>query len=195
MFYFGPYKQPGHYLFGIDGRKLYNEQEASCPWKMEDIDGVLQQNCMFKFVDWHREGPQNEGEALIHYRDGWTALSFWDRSVDHRSGCNSTFMVKNIYTFEQMVELSKAHFKAKWESFSFKIYKPLQIKNSLLCPSGKDLSVSHVPGIVHRTGGAPAEVLNNCKLCGETIGNWRGQWVLLDSWSESKVRESHTMDR
>ena len=35
--------------------------------------------------------------------DGWTALAFWDRSLDHRRNSNSAFFWKGDHNFYQML--------------------------------------------------------------------------------------------
>ena len=35
-----------------------------------------------------------QGEAIIHHKNGWTALSLWDSTIDTRPGCSSTYLAK-----------------------------------------------------------------------------------------------------
>ena len=117
MFYFGPWDRPGHYFFSENGRPIYDYPHPEVPWKK--VDGVLQPNCTE--VPWKRTDPEIEGEALLHHKDGWTALCFWDRSIDTRMGCNSNYFAKGTFTFEQMIEMAKTRFAERWNKMKFEV--------------------------------------------------------------------------
>lgn len=117
MFYYGPWDRPGHFLFDEAGSKVGHNH---LPWGYS-IDGALQPGCYLDRCRWDHRGPQNEGEALLHHKEGWTALCFWDRSVDERMGCNSNYFAKGIFTFEEMVEMSRVRFAARWNVMKFKV--------------------------------------------------------------------------
>lgn len=119
MFYFGPWDRPGHYLFREGGRDYYREWEAVIPW--DGIDGVLQPGCREEHGHWVHRAAQVEGEALLHHKDGWTAISFWDRSVDTRGACNSTYFAEGLFTFDQMVEMARARFSERWNRMTFSV--------------------------------------------------------------------------
>jgi len=119
MFYFGPWDDSGHYLFSEDGASAHREEDQ-LPWTGA-IDGVLQPGCYLDRCRWQHRGPQNEGEALLHHKDGWTALSFWDRSVDKRMGSNSNYFVKGIFTFEEMVLMASDRFAKRWNVMKFQV--------------------------------------------------------------------------
>lgn len=122
MFYFGPLKESGHFLFGDNGWALDHDEREKSPWQAHEIDGILQPGCFIdRWGGWRHEGPQTEGEALVHHKNGWTALSFWDRTVDDRHGCNSTFMAEGTFTFEEMVELAKTRFAERWGKMKFPV--------------------------------------------------------------------------
>jgi hypothetical protein len=122
MFYFGPWDRPGHFLHDPGGFSNYRA-ESLIPWKVGELDGGMQPhsascrrspygcNC----------GSGPEGVALLHHRDGWTALAFWDRSVDKRGACNSTYIAQGDFTFEQMVELAKTRFAYRWNKMNFEV--------------------------------------------------------------------------
>jgi len=187
--YFGPYDRPGHFLF-LPGGRMVNEYNTSCPWKQ--IDGVLQQGCVFKFMRF-QNGVENQGEAILHYRDGWTALCFWDRCVDRRGACNSNFFFDQSMSFEAAIQSAQEYFPDRWRRMNFKVYEATIPNNALICTvvnTKHELYEPHRPVMVHRTGVVSADVLNLCGDCGLVIGNWYGQWVTLDSWSENKVRTS-----
>lgn len=101
------------------GRDTYRHENV-LPWK--DIDGVLQPGCREERGHWVHHGvPEVEGEALLHHKDGWTAISFWDRSVDKRGACNSTYFAEGTFTFDEMVEMAKARFSERWNRMAFEV--------------------------------------------------------------------------
>lgn len=106
VLYFGCIGQPGHFMHGEDGRRDYY---AVTPWG-KTPDGTL---CP--------EGKQVEGKALLHHKAGWTAISFWDRSVDGRGGCNSNFFVDRDLSFDEAVAISKERFPRIWSRFKFEV--------------------------------------------------------------------------
>ena len=110
MLYFGPWAEAGHFMLKEDGAWATKEQVARLPWGQYEPDGSLQP-----------EGQQNEGEALLHHKDGWTALAFWDRTVDTRGNSSSTYIAEGVFTFEQMVEMAKTRFAVRWNKMKFKV--------------------------------------------------------------------------
>lgn len=125
-FYFGCFEQAGHYWFDTfmrtprqaDG-SYYPHPGAPSPWGYPDC--TLQPHCVQVRDRWEVIGPQIEGHALVHRKDGWTALSFWDRSVDKRGNSNSTFMFRGDFDFDTMVALAQEHFPKVWKRFTFAI--------------------------------------------------------------------------
>lgn len=109
MYYYGPLRQTGHYFFSDDGCSRHAAVDET-PWRYE-VDGGLAPN-----------GPSGpEGIALLHKKDGWTAISFWDRTVDTRPGSCSTYLAEGDFTFEQMVEMAKTRFAERWNRMKFEV--------------------------------------------------------------------------
>lgn len=105
IYYFGCWDTAGHYLF----ESQYNRPSMDViPW--ENIDGGL---CT--------EETRIQGVAKIHHKDGWTALAFWDYSIDDRPGSNSVFLAEGIHGFYHMIEFSKKHFPKIFNRFQFKL--------------------------------------------------------------------------
>jgi hypothetical protein len=125
MFYFGPWQQAGHYLVNEWGSGVYGERKGNFPWSEGQIDGRLQPH----FPDCAKKrgysycgcGNGPEGIALIHHKSGWTALSFWDRSVDPRGACNSNFFAEGTFTFDEMVAMAKHRFEFRWKKMGFEV--------------------------------------------------------------------------
>ena len=108
MYYFGPIRNAGHYFWYSDTSSSYDIEKLQ-PWGY--IDGKLPPQTK----------EQQEGEALLHHKDGWTAISFWDRSVDNRGDCNSTYLANANLTFDEMVSLAQERFPARWAVMYFEV--------------------------------------------------------------------------
>jgi hypothetical protein len=103
IYYFGCIGESGHYLWVSDMRKSL---DSIGPWGWE-IDGGLAP-----------AGHGRELVAAIHHLNGWTAVSFWDRSVDTRSGSNSTFLVHANLGFDEIVRLARQDFPGVFKRLS-----------------------------------------------------------------------------
>ena len=108
MYYFGCPVVPGHYLYATTGAKIYKHK---LPWKYCSLDSTL---CP-------TDPKQPEGLAWLHHKDGWTAISFWDRSGDSRRNSNSAFLTEGTYTFTEMLDISKIQFPDIWARFTFEV--------------------------------------------------------------------------
>lgn len=114
-FYFGTRGSPGHWLVDehrsqIKTNHKYGDEfrwEWDGPW--HDIDGAL------------APSRAHQGEALLHHKDGWTALAFWNRTDDSRPGSNSVFFFDEILNFDQAVEAAKKMWPDVTDKIKFKI--------------------------------------------------------------------------
>jgi len=124
MFYFGPWDRAGHFLHDERGNSVLGEQRSGFPWdestSSHGVDCQLQPGCYLRDGRW-KHGAEIEGQALIHHKDGWTALSFWDRSVDTRGACNSTYFAEGTFTFDEMVAMAKERFSFRWNKMNFEV--------------------------------------------------------------------------
>lgn len=109
IYYYGAIGSAGHYLWESDTRS-YHVYDQPHPWGRK-IDGTLTPEDI----------SQGEGIALVTHKQGWTALSFWDRTVDKRRGSHSTYVINSIHTFEEMVILAKENFPKRWGAMSFEV--------------------------------------------------------------------------
>lgn len=115
IYYFGPWDQAGHHMRArgipadLEERRAISGFTYTNPWGTK-IDGGL---CP--------KDTGEEGRALVHHRNGWTALSFWDYSVDTRPGSNSTYLAEGEFTFEEMVAMAKEHFAYRWNKMAFEV--------------------------------------------------------------------------
>lgn len=119
--YFGCWGESGHYLFppvrwqrGLDPRVL--------PWPR--IDATLCPGRRNRLGEVPYE-DQVEGLAALHCKDGWTALAFWDRSVDARHNSNSAFFARGEHDFDTMCSIARAAFPEVWARItaSFRVFE------------------------------------------------------------------------
>lgn len=123
VYYFGCWRESGHYLWKPGRSHAWDdERNGVLPWKF--IDGCLPparrgrpDSRGYRSVE--REAPQ--GHAALHYKEGWTAFAFWDRSVDTRGGCNSAFFVRGIHSWEDALRIAKAKFPSVWKQIKFDV--------------------------------------------------------------------------
>ncbi len=122
MYYFGCWNSVGHYLRDDLGNDKHHA--IKLPWLGEEIDNGLCPGTRDVMGDIPNR-DQHEGHARLTYaiKDEveWTALAFWDRSVDRRCNSNSVFIACGHYPFEEMIALSKKRFPKIWERFKFDV--------------------------------------------------------------------------
>lgn len=104
-----PDREVGHYMYGKDGRSLYGKDEWVSPWGRHP-DGTL---CP--------QETRKAGIAMLHHKDGWTALSFWDYSGDNRGNSNSNFFFEGEHSFEDAVRLMKENYPKIGARFNFDV--------------------------------------------------------------------------
>lgn len=108
-YYFGCWGEPGHYLWTTSGNRVSCINNAT-PWDWSALDCGLCPG-----------GIQVEGHAALHRKDGWTALAFWDRSIDTRPNSNSVFIAEGVHTAEEMGRISSVAFPRIWARFYFQV--------------------------------------------------------------------------
>lgn len=112
MYYFGCWKDVGHYLHIMTGSRIGMyavPEDFPCPFAALDC-GVLPPRL-----------PQVEGRATLVHLNGWTLLSFWDYSIDTRAGSCSTFVLRGLHTFVETCALAQEGFPRVWRRFTFPI--------------------------------------------------------------------------
>lgn len=114
-FYFGCQNGAGHFLH--DQHLQTVQDHRAGPWQDWELDGRLCPGFVRNYV----RDREVIGEAMIHHKDGWTALAFWDNSIDERPGSNSVFVIEGMHDFEQAVVIAKAAFPQIWERFKFTV--------------------------------------------------------------------------
>jgi hypothetical protein len=127
MYYFGPYRTAGHHFYKERGGHVSYDEQITIPWTTREIDGKLQPHvpgCRGYSYKGHSNcycGNSPEGIALVHHKNGWTALSFWDRSVDTRGASSSTYVAEGEFDFDQMVAMAKERFADRWAQMKFEV--------------------------------------------------------------------------
>lgn len=124
-YYFGCHRRAGHYLFDENMRHV--RRCGRSPWTLGELDGSLCFDRLPNWPRWKTPDYQPEGVARINYKDGWAALSFWDRSVDKRGGCNSNFLVDETLDFDEMLIRSQEAFPKIFARYTFEITKALKV--------------------------------------------------------------------
>lgn len=102
VYYYGCLGEVGHYWYGHTTR---HRAPADVPSEIaRRIDTWLCPGIA------PRPTPQVEGTAALHHVEGWTALAWWDRSVDTRPGSNSVLVARGTLGVDDMLALGLAHF-------------------------------------------------------------------------------------
>jgi len=152
VFYFGCVETAGHYMHNTHLRSVH--EVGDMPWGPYGQDGKLPP----------QGGPQVEGQAMLHHKDGWTALSFWDRSVDTRGGCNSNFFFRGTYEFAEVVALARTAFPKVWARFQFDV---VPYKGDASFKEKADLILAdHAEAEKRRAEGGEKIHLVGCPRCG-----------------------------
>lgn len=113
MLFFGAVKQAGHYLWRSGGFSASRAFEKALPFHFHFLDaGMLPEGV-----------PQVEGAAGYCMINGWTVVSFWDRSVDSRMGSNSAFIYPDERSFEEMIAISNVQLPWFWSRVKFEVVR------------------------------------------------------------------------
>lgn len=112
MFYCGCHGDSGHYLWTED------EATSHSFWKLQPwgkgIDGDLQPFARNGYV-------VPNGAARFTQEHGWSALSWWDNSIDTRPGSHSTFVVEGAYSAEEVLAMARVRFPWVFSRFQYEI--------------------------------------------------------------------------
>ena len=108
VWYFGCIEQSGHYLWRTPREKAGSVDATR--WTRTGIDSG------FAPPD-----SDEQGRALRHYVHGHTIVSFWDRSVDKRGACNSSFIMRGDHSFATVVAAARVAYPQVWARFPFEV--------------------------------------------------------------------------
>lgn len=120
ILYFGCVGESGHYLWS-PGRaaddppmKRAWHEIHRLPWGQHVDTGLCP-------TDTRKEGIALHHVAFDVNDLPWTAVSFWDSTVDKRPGSCSVFIVEGAHTAEQVIALSREAFPTIWARFTFPV--------------------------------------------------------------------------
>jgi hypothetical protein len=127
-YYFGCWQRSGHYFFLPGMKSPWRERretpEEIVPWGFDVdsrlaplADGSTKEKGRYRYS----AGEAPNGVALLHHRDGWTALSFWDNSVDSRGNSSSTFIFEDTLDFDEALVRARELFPQVFERFDFEV--------------------------------------------------------------------------
>ena len=129
-FYFGCWREPGSYFWhrASDGTpvRVYDNGESErrllggyphasdhgngeIPWGYGLDGGLLKGRSL------------RQGEAVVEQRGGWTAISFWDRSVDSRPDSSSTFVFDALLMPGEALAAARKAFTPIFDRFDFEV--------------------------------------------------------------------------
>lgn len=106
--------QAGHYLCDPTGTLSGRAMEAMLPEPLRRLDGVwchprpMTREEIRSHA--HVRTDETQGRAYIHDVEGWTVVSWWDRSADPRGGCCAAFVAEGRRPFAHMLDLARANF-------------------------------------------------------------------------------------
>ena len=111
VYFFGCWNDSsGHFLWRPTATRYENmRHQGVLPWPQ--IDGTLAP----------LNGDETQGKAVLTHLDGWTALAWWDRSVDKRRGSNAAIFARGTHDAAAMLELGRKHFPGVMARFQYTI--------------------------------------------------------------------------
>lgn len=121
MYYFGCIGRAGHYLWKNEYKYMWMEVPDGFPkeWTFTESSGSMRIGAKESAIAPNCYGEQ--GLAQIQHVEGWTCVSFPDRSVDSRPNCVSAFMEYGTLTFEEMMVTAKEQFPSVVDRYEFEV--------------------------------------------------------------------------
>lgn len=110
-FYFGAWSRGhlGHFLYLPGGSLVGREVERQIPFATHILDsGLLPQ-----------VGSQTQCVVHRSVINGWTVLTFWDRSGDSRGSSNSSFILQGEHATEAGLAFARELFPTVFARFTF----------------------------------------------------------------------------
>lgn len=96
ILFYGCHREIGHYLYDHRGIRIYDNPD--CPWDRYSIDGKLAPQVR----------PVPRDRFATHHKDGWTAISWWDNTIDARPGSNSTVLIDRTLEPQEALDVARA---------------------------------------------------------------------------------------
>jgi hypothetical protein len=121
VYYFGCWEQAGHYWRAPHYKSHFDIEDRVGSNIHPRIDSGFCPGSIPGKSQFDRSRPEVQGEACLHHVDGWTILSFWDRSVDRRGCSNSSFVVLGTWTMDDVLDVARTKFPSVLNRIQFKI--------------------------------------------------------------------------
>lgn len=112
--YFGCVGRVGHYVY------VPGDHGPVTPHFMRGRKLTWTTICDGGLMDCNRE-EQIEGVATWSHIKGYSIVSFWDRTVDSRFGSSSSFLVRGMHSFSEVIEAAREVFPSIFKRFKFNI--------------------------------------------------------------------------
>lgn len=130
-FYFGCWREPGRRLWhpASDGTPMQMYDRGESERRLLGLPSAMRGGPTPGEIPWGYsldggllKGKRlPEGAAVVEHRDNWTALSFWDCSVDSRPGSCSSFVFDALLSPEEALAAARASFPPIFERFEFEV--------------------------------------------------------------------------
>jgi hypothetical protein len=123
-YYFGCQRDAGHYWWDASSQSMGSrraEMRVGAQIASKIDGGFCPGVSTNPNRPYDRTRPEVEGEAALHYVDGWTILGFWDRSVDKRGACNSNFIIRGHCTFDEVLQIAREQYPQVMGRLKFEI--------------------------------------------------------------------------
>lgn len=118
VLFYGCWASIGHHLVRPNGTSAH-DMDRQIPWSRREL---LCHQHRFDHTDRiPYDTPQPEGQAMLRHKTGWTALAFWDRSVDDRKNCSSVYFAKGTYDSQRMIAMCKSAYPNIWARYKFDV--------------------------------------------------------------------------
>lgn len=101
VLYFGCRGEAGHYFHRLNQFESLEPPEGF-PWGLT-VDGRLQPPVQREPRGGYTGAGFRNGDAVRHVKDGWTAVAYWDRTVDSRPGSCSVLICRGVFTTPEVV--------------------------------------------------------------------------------------------
>jgi hypothetical protein len=125
MYYFGCIESAGHYLWDqFMNSPSMGDGVGKEMWEaFPRLDGGHCPGSRVRGRRAERSRIQTEGLVRVTYssKKHWTLISFWDRSVDGRGGCNSGFMMRGRHDFLTMWRTAQRLFPHVCSRYEFDV--------------------------------------------------------------------------
>ena len=124
VYYYGTSRGGGFSLHTPNKKSINNGTLESYP-EIAELENLMKKDGISHSVFTARERlPQGkfshgtpDGQARLHYINGWTCLAICDSLYDGRPGSSSTFFTQGVWDFDVMCKISRNAYPDIWNRF------------------------------------------------------------------------------